>query len=204
MINKNDKLKFANLRLEQINNAFIEACERGDLDTVKFLLLEPRIIHPDITSVGGDALIKAGTNKHNHIVQFLIEGKELDKHVSINTGQGALLGLAVYTHNTELMDYLLNHTKNKKMNLNQNQDKIFISLMWEFNKHQDIIKLLITDYHLQRTQAIQDFLDQKNHGIQEKQLVSQWFDKRDTVETLRYVFQEDSTQFTSKPKKKKI
>lgn len=74
-------------------------------------------------------------------------------------------------------------------NLKENKNEIFRNLMNYFSTKHEFIKILIIKYDIKKTQKIIDFLDEKNHGIEEKQIVNEWFKKRDLKNVMEYVFE---------------
>jgi hypothetical protein len=203
MISKIDKYRYASMPVEKINDAFVHACGAGNLELAKYFLFDKNIQNAQIEKCGERGIVNACSGKHNEIVKFLLEGKELTKHVSVNVNRGALLRNAVERHNKELLNYLLDKKK-KKINLEHYGDSIFISLMGNFSYHRDMIMSLIVDYELPRTQVIIDFLDEKNRGVGEKKTVNEWFEKRELMQTLQYVFNDDAEKEPPKPKPKKM
>lgn len=202
MIHKNDKLKYSQMSQEEIHQVFALACHNGNLELIQYLLSDKKIKTADLGVIGAKGLTNACLAKHEHVVRFLTQGKELTQHVSMNINKGALLKIAVLNHHTELIDYFL---RNKKMNLNQNNDEIFRALMWDFAYHKDMIIALILDYQLPKTQTIIDFLDEKNVMVEQKQLVRQWFEQRELKNTMQYVFDDDAKKKPLVPiKKRKI
>jgi hypothetical protein len=201
MLTKIDKYRYSNLPQVKINEAFCNACRTGDLELVKYLLLDKNIINAQIEHGNYIGARIACSGKHNDILKFLLEAEELKKKTPINTGKGIFLRVCVEQNNTEMMDYFLKN--NPKMNLNQNDDEIFKSLMSNFNKNKDMIKYLIVNYNLPKTQNIEDFLEEKNRGIEEKKLVNEWFQKRTLMEQLDKEF--NQTKLTpTKSKKIKV
>lgn len=203
MISKIDKYRFESMPLEKINAAFLKACQDGNLELVKYFLFDKNIENAKIEKSGTQGVINACNGKHNDVVRFLLEGKELKSHVSVNVHRGALLSSSVRTHNTELLNYLLDKN-NKKMNLNQNNDEIFKGLMTNYHAHKEMIMSLIIDYDLPKTQGIVDFLDEINRGVVEKNQVNDWFEKRELMKTMDYVFNDDAEKEPQKPKAKKL
>ena len=108
--------------IEKINTSFEMTCKYGNLELAKYLLFDKNIINADLEKCGRASIINACYGKHNEVVKFLLDGKDLTKHVSVNVNHGSLLTIAVDSHNIELLNYLLDKN-NKKMSLNQNNDE---------------------------------------------------------------------------------
>jgi len=102
----------------QLNDSFIDACEHGDLDKVKFLLNSPQLKkHADIQYEKNSGLHEAAKNGHLHIVQYLLTSPELKEHSDIYSRDNWVLTVACNGGHLELVKYLLtspdlkNHSK---------------------------------------------------------------------------------------------
>jgi hypothetical protein len=81
---------------------------------------------------------------------------------------------------------------------------IFKSLMGNFGKNREIIKELIVTYELPKSQTIEDFLDEKNRGIEEKKTVNEWFEKRIFMKNLELELRNEAEVKPIKAKKMKV
>lgn len=176
MITKIDRYRYSNWPVEKINELFVESCGNGNFELVKHLLFAPGIINAEVDYQNYRAIQSACYGKQNDIVKFLLTNKKLSKLTPINVHKGSLLSIAVQTNNPDMINYLLKHSA--KMSLSQNNDSIFRSLMSDFKKNKEIIKDLIVNYDLPKSQTIEEFLDEKNRWIEEKKIVNEWFERR--------------------------
>jgi ankyrin repeat protein len=202
MITKIDRYRYSNWPLEKINDLFVSACSRGDLELVKYLLFAPGIINAEVDYGSYKPIQSACYAKQNEIVKFLLTSKKLPKVTPINVHKGCLLRIAIETSNFEMVNYLLKNST--KMSLSQNDDMIFKSLMGNFGKNREIIKELIVTYELPKSQTIEDFLDEKNRGIEEKKTVNEWFEKRIFMKNLELELRNEAEVKPIKAKKMKV
>lgn len=202
MITKIDRYRYANWPLKKINDLFVESCGNGNFELVKYLLFSPGITNAEVDYGNYKAIQSACYGKQNDIVKFLLTNKKLTKTTPINVHKGSLLRIAVDTGNFELVNYLLKNSN--KMSLSQNNDSIFISLMGDFGRKRDIIKELIVTYELPKSQIIEDFLDEKNRGVEEKRLVNEWFERRTFMKDLEKDLKDEVEVKPIKAKKLKV
>ena len=131
----------------QINTVFINACNKGDLELVKFVLHDSRLkfkAEPVKTYVSSEPLsgfYLACKNGHLDIVKYLLNSKEIRIHPDINGDNGQALKNACSEGHFEIVKYLLNGEDLKA------HAKFFPSaLIAASNKgHFDIVKYLLTD-----------------------------------------------------------
>ena len=202
MINKIEKYRYASMPQENINKLFLEACQSGNLELVDFFLTGNGIKNAQIEYKKYDCIFKACYGKHLNVLDYLLTSKKLEKHPSIDINNGNLLNIAFENHDINTIDYLLDFSKSKRIDLDKRGESIFKSLMGNFTRNKDMIQLLVIKYNIKKTQNIIDYLDEKNRGIEEKKIVNDWFNKRDLKITLDYVFPKKDSH--EKVKKLKI
>lgn len=202
MITKIDRYRYSNWPKEKINNLFVEACNNGNLELVKYLLFAPGIINAEVDYGSYKPIQSACYSKQNAIVKFLLTSKKLIKLTPINVHKGCLLRISVDNNNFEMVNYLLKNST--KMSLSQNDDEIFKSLMSDFGRKREIIKTLIVNYDLPKSQTIEDFLNEKNRGVEEKKIVNEWFEKRTFMRDLEQDLKNEVEIKPVKAKKMKV
>ena len=80
MINTKDKNKYKTLTPKQLNKIFIDSCENGYLEVVKYLLTSPDLKeHADIHSDNDSGFRLACRNGQLEIVKFLILDMSIEK-----------------------------------------------------------------------------------------------------------------------------
>lgn len=203
MINKIDKYRYESMSQEKINEKFLEACKIGNLELVEYFLLDSKIKKANIEYKNYECVFISCREKHLNILNFLLTSEKLEKNPSINLRSGYLLTIAFQNHDLDIIDYLLDFKKRKRVDIEKNGEQILKTLMNNFQENSEMIKLLIIQYKLPKTQNITDFLDEKNNKIQEKKIINEWFSKRDLNNVLNYYLQEDSVN-EKKVKKNKI
>lgn len=188
MISKIEKYRYASMPLEKINKLFLEACKAGDLELIEYFLLDKGIKNAQIEYENYGCVFNACNEKHLKVLDYLLTSPKLEKHPSIDIMNGSLLNIAFRNHDLYMIDYLLDFSKSKRIDLEKRGEDIFKYLMSDFKNHKEMIQLLVIKYNLKKTQNITDYLDEKNRGIEEKKIVSDWFFKRDLKDTLDFVF----------------
>lgn len=203
MINKIDKYRYESMPQEKINEKFLEACKIGNLELIEYFLLDSKIKKANIEYKNYECVFIACREKHLNILNFLLTSERLEKKPSINLRSGYLLTIAFQNHDLDIIDYLLDFKKRKRVDIEKNGEQILKTLMNNFQENSEMIKLLIIQYKLPKTQNITDFLNEKNYKVQEKKITNEWFDKRDLNNVLNYYLQEDAVN-EKKVKKNKI
>jgi ankyrin repeat protein len=131
----------------QINTVFINACDKGDLELVKFVLHDSRLkfkaepVNTYVSSEPVSGFYLACKSGYLDIVQYLLNSKEIEIHPDINGDNGQALKNACSEGHFEIVKYLLCGKELKT------KAKFFPSaLIAASNKgHLDIVKYLLTD-----------------------------------------------------------
>ncbi len=115
----------------ELNDSFIDACEHGDLDKVKFLLNSHQLRkHANIQCENNSGLHEAAKKGHLHIVQYLLTSPELKEHANIYSRDNWVLTVACNGGHLELVKYLLtspNLKNHSKFHSEQLQFAIYVS-----------------------------------------------------------------------------
>ena len=86
MINTKDKNKYKTLTPKQLNKVFIDSCENGYLEVVKYLLTSPDLKeHADIHARSDDGFRSACRNGHLEVIKYLIIDMNIEKTHYIET-----------------------------------------------------------------------------------------------------------------------
>ena len=80
MINEELKEKYKKLNQEELNDQFIDACENGHLEIVKYLLTSPELTeHANIHAENDSGFSWACDQGHLEVVKYLIIDMNIDK-----------------------------------------------------------------------------------------------------------------------------
>lgn len=91
-----------------LNDYFIQACEDGELDKVKYLLTSPKLTKNVSCSYRSEqALRNACKHGHLDIVQYLLTSPDLNKHANLHHDNDTPFVLACFSGNLNLIKYLL-------------------------------------------------------------------------------------------------
>jgi hypothetical protein len=91
-----------------LNDYFIQACEDGELDKVKYLLTSPNLAENVSISYKSDqALRNACKHGHLDIVKYLLTSSDLSIHANLHHDHDTSFVLACYSGNLDLVKYLL-------------------------------------------------------------------------------------------------
>jgi hypothetical protein len=180
--------QFKNLHQEELDKAFKNACSKGQLKKVKYLLTSSELNkHANIHSQEGEALIKACRNNHYDVIDYLVNSKELKENLSIHTRKDYALIVACEENNVDLAKYLLTSPTLKEhidihTNANSpgNTDRAFqIALIY---KNLEILNYFITELNIERTPTIDKLIAFHDNEI--KDAVENLFKARDLYNKL--------------------
>ena len=137
------------------NNAFLEACNDGDFEKIKFLLTSPQLEdHANIDVYESESnfngYLYACKNGRIDIVKYLLASPELRYHQSIHSvnsmGETGLQLACKYGH-VDIVDYLLSSPELKEHCNIHNDDYWALSLACE-NGHTNVIKYFFNSHYL--------------------------------------------------------
>jgi ankyrin repeat protein len=140
------------------------ACKDGHLDVVKYLLNATELKqHADIKQKKYHALFEATMYGWFDIVKYLLELPELKENYSINmigNDGGTLFGEAAHRGRVDIVKYLLESNEFKKhIDVHENEDFAFkCGLRYNTDEHKDLIKYLIFDHNIKKTENIKKHL----------------------------------------------
>ena len=124
MINTKDKNKYKTLTLKQLNKVFIDSCQKGHLEIVKYLLTSPDLKeHANIHADNDYGFRWACEKGHLEIVKFLIldmsieKTKHIEKYLNKKT-DNKTVQQAIELFNTRDLHHQLNENiKDNKENV---------------------------------------------------------------------------------------
>ena len=84
VINQELKQKYKKLNQEELNEQFIDACENGQLEVVKYLLTSAELTeHANIHARNDEGFIWACRYGHLEVIKYLIIDMNIDKTIQI-------------------------------------------------------------------------------------------------------------------------
>ena len=128
MINQELKEKYKKLNQEELNDQFIDACENGQLEVVKYLLTSAELTeHADIHAQNDSGFSWACAQGHLEVVKYLLTSPELTEHADIHAGNDEGFKWACRYGHLEVIKYLIidmniDKTIHIETYLNKNQD----------------------------------------------------------------------------------
>ena len=132
MIKTKDKNKYKTLTQEQLNKVFIDSCENGYLEVVKYLLTSPDLKeHADIHADNDNGFIDSCVNGYLEVVKYLLTSPELTEHADIHAKYDLGFKWACRDGHLEVIKYLIIDMNIDKTNyieeyLNENKDKKYV------------------------------------------------------------------------------
>ena len=151
MINTKDKNKYKTLTLKQLNEVFIDSCENGYLEVVKYLLTSPDLKeHADIHANNDYGFRLACQNGHLEIVKYLLTSADLKEHADIHAQDDNGFRWACEKGHLEIVKFLIldmsiEKTKHIEDYLNKNQDNKCVKEAIELFKIRDFNQKLNND-----------------------------------------------------------
>jgi ankyrin repeat protein len=145
--------------LDELNDLLIDAAIAGDYEAAEYITSSPELeIHADVQFKQGQALTQACKYGHLDIVEYLLTSPLLKTHPHINEDHGSALYYACNTGQLNIVQYLLTSPNLKEhADIHISGDHIFRDLCT--NEEYDILNFLIFDYNMQKTDAIEKFLN---------------------------------------------
>lgn len=135
------KLQFQNYNQAQLDIAFMNACDDGNLSIVKCLLTSPDLKeHADIHTDDDCGLQWACENGHLKIVQYLLTSTELKEHANIHARENLSFEWACQGLCFDIVKYLLSFSGNQYIDF----QKTNYDLDWAMeNQYSDIVKAMM-------------------------------------------------------------
>lgn len=179
------KYNYSHATTEEIDCDFIEACQEGNIDLVKFLLTSPEDIPQwaDIHAQNDDALIIACLDGHYEIVEFLLMSSQLKEHIKANTQENDGFYWACQSKHFDICKLLLSSQLENSVELWQVQDKALQDAMAQQNA--EVIDFLVNDLLVEKTDFIDVIISEKS--LLPKKMIEhlkQSFAKRDLRDNL--------------------
>lgn len=183
---------------EELNNCLMTACNYGEFDKVRYLLISSHLtIHADIDFVGGWPLSYACLNNHIDIVKYLLTSPELNHHADIHINNDHPLYCAIESGNIEIVKYLISSPDLKEhANIHAKEDGIFSSLCSEHEI--ELLTYLIFEYGIEKTQYIEGVLNENPNEFKEQ--VKDMFFRRE----LNIILEKDLSSDRINKKKTKL
>ena len=108
MITEEDKQNYQKISKNELNLKFYNACSKGDLEHVKYLLLSPELKeNADIHSYQDEGFIKACQYGHLDIVKYLMTSPELKERANIHGQNTRGFMEACAEGHLDIIEYLL-------------------------------------------------------------------------------------------------
>lgn len=179
-------------------NAMIKASEFGNVELIKYLLSEERIAnYLDIENDSEDWLRNAGSKGHIEAFNYLLNIGN-NKHLALYSEHTILEDIILNCFIDDKLDmvkYIFNNEDLKRnINLNSDEDYLF-KFLCENGADNDIIRFLVFDLNIERTEEIQRCLIENNYTDFIK-----IFDTRDLNDSLKNEMSESDMKRERKPK----
>jgi hypothetical protein len=159
----------------QIDELFLESCESGDLDTIKYLFTSPNIFYrPDIYYTDDnfhDCLTLAASNDHLEVVKYLLYSNDLNENPMFSRNHYGYLSFICESEQFDMADYL----REKEI---FDPIEAFIETHKEATKPNLLSQYLIINCNIPITDEIKEM-------ISDKPLIAQIFEKRELNKELR-------------------
>lgn len=177
------------------------ACKEGHLEIVKYLLTSPDLKqHADVEQFQYYAVFEACTYGHLDIIKYFFTSPDLKEQIDINivNDGSTLLNEAACRGRVELVKFLLESPELKEhSNIHEHHDFAFtVALNYNTEQHRELIKYLIFDFNIAKTDDIKKHLEENPNKEVEK-----WFEARELNKSLEKELLSDKID---KSKKNKI
>ena len=95
--------------------ALINACWKGDLTLVKYLLSSPDLKeHADIHANEGEPLLNCSKNGHVNVMDYLLTSPELKEHATLYAKHEHIFRKSYFFENKDVFNYLMFRLKIEK------------------------------------------------------------------------------------------
>lgn len=161
------------------------ACKDGHLEIVKYLLTSSELKqHADIKQERYHAVFEACMYGWFDIVKYFLTSPDLKEHASIHIvghEEISLLNEAATRGRVEIVRFLMESPElEQHPNIHEEQDFAFkVGLIYNTEEHRDLIKYLIFDLKIEKTEHIKKHLKEFPNLEAEK-----WFEMRDLNQSL--------------------
>ena len=199
MINTKDKNKYKTLTPEQLNEVFINSCQKGHLEIVQYLLTSADLKeHANIHADNDLGFRLACENGYLELVKYLLTSPDLKEHADIHADNDYGFRLACARGQLEVVKYLLTSPNLKEhADIHANNDSGFrLTCNYE---QLEIVKFLIIDMNIEKTNYIEKYLTEKTDNKTVQQAI-ELFNTRD----LHHQLNENIKDNKEKVKKVKI
>ena len=169
MISKKTIELYKTLTQEQLNDVFIDSCQKGHLEIVKYLLISPDLKeHADIHADNDYGFRLACEKGHLEIVKYLLTSADLKEHADIHADNDWGFVWACSRGHLEVVKYLLTGTDLKE-HADIHADNDFGFRLACANGQLEIVKFLIVDMSIEKTKHIKHYLkeNQDNKCVKE-------------------------------------
>jgi ankyrin repeat protein len=151
---------YTKLSQNKLNKEFIDACENGHLEVVKYLLTSPELKkHVNIHVFNDYGFRFACVNGHLNIVQYLLTSPDLKNHANIHSQNDLGFQWACGKGHIKIVQYLLTSVDLKDhANIHADDDYGFKYVC--SNGQLELIKYFIFDMAIKKTKAIIKYLNE--------------------------------------------
>lgn len=160
--------EFGELNQFKLNTCLTSACEKGDLETVRFLLTSKKLkSNSDIRYFDYMGFISACTYGKLEVVRYLLTSTELKEHADINAQNDFAIRSTCNTKHLEIIKYLLTSPELKKhANIHASNDDAFKNAY--IAENYNVLQYLILDFKIERTHEIDNFIKENPNEDIEK------------------------------------
>ena len=168
MINQELKEKYKKLNKEELNDQFIDVCESGRLEVVKYLLTSPELKEHANVHAKDDGGFKSACRYGNlEVVKYLLTSAELTEHADIHAENDDGFICACDRGHLEVVKYLLTSAElTEHADIHAENDRGFI---WACDQGRlEVVQYLIIDMNIEKTTHIEKYLNENkdNENVQ--------------------------------------
>lgn len=167
-LTKKLKSYYQNSDLNELNDAFIKACEQNSLSIIRYLLTSPDLTMNANIHIQNDLGLRlAGDNKHFKIVNYLLSSDELTDHANVHIDNDFIFVLSCENRDYEFLRLLFKLSGKNKIHFQEKEHNIewamskkmheLVFLMFKSLYEQDIIQ------YLEKKSVIKNYCEQ--HSI---------------------------------------
>ena len=187
MKNKEFYKKYQNYSLYEIDTEFINACKKGNLEVVKYLLTSTELKDNADIHVDNDYGFRFACYYGKlEVVRYLLTSTDLKEHADIHANNDLGFTNACYNGYLEIIKYLLTSPELKDhADIHANNDEGFRYAC--VNEKLEIVKYFIFNYKIDKNENIQEYLenDLKEENINLYNKINYWFEMLDLNQYLQ-------------------